>query len=59
MFRVYSGAMTNLDTIPAPGPDCTDWRTICDGHFRHFAGDTGVQFAYPDGRVATYENFYE
>ncbi|WP_176562182.1 hypothetical protein [Mycolicibacterium palauense] len=41
--------MTNLEMIPAPAPDCTDWRTICDGHYRLFANGTHVQFAYPDG----------
>jgi len=41
--------MLNLDSIPAPGPDCTEWRTICDGWYRLYGGGKGIQYAYPDG----------
>jgi len=46
--------VTNLDAIPAPGPYCTPWRKVCDGHFRYFNAMRGIQFAYPDGSVLTY-----
>lgn len=52
--------MTNLDTIPAPGPDCTAWRTVTPnghGHYRRFAGRSGIQFAYPDGQVLTLQDW--
>lgn len=42
-----------LDAIPAPAPDCTDWRQSPNGvsQYRWFDGRHGLQVAYCDGRV--------
>jgi hypothetical protein len=45
-------AMTNLDPIPTPGPDCTDWRNVSPvghGPYRQFepiGGRHGDEFAH-------------
>ena len=46
--------MTNLESIPTPGPDCTPWRNVSKfgyGDYRLFEGGKRAQFAYPDGGV--------
>lgn len=52
-------AMTNLDAIPAPGPDCTAWRESPNkrGFYRLYGGpfNPRVQFADADGGVLVVE----